>query len=184
MQIASMKKRARANDCATPSIRSHPERLPLETETRLQLDDAARQPRGGAAEVDVVDVRARAEEAERREVQHVEGVEEIRPQLERRVLAERVEARQARALHQAQVNAAIVRPAEDVAPYPRRAIGRVRGVEEALAAAGEVTAERHEGFVVRVGQRAAEILRRSRRAEVRAARRADAIADQRRPREA
>src|SRR5437763_14767199 len=37
-------------------IRSRPERLPLETESRLQFDDAARQAVGGATEVDVIDV--------------------------------------------------------------------------------------------------------------------------------
>src|SRR5436305_7805079 len=110
----------------------------LEAETRLQLDDAARQPGGGATEVDVVDIRARAEEPERREVQQVEGIEEIRPQLKRRVLAKRVEARQARALHEAQVNVAVVRPAKDVAPNAGRAIGRIRRIKVEPAAAGEV----------------------------------------------
>ena len=83
----------------------------------MQFDDAAGETAVGAAEVRVFD--ERREEAERVQVQVVEGVEDVGAYLKERALAH--EAGQPRPLAEREVGAEVARPAERVAPDAGRA---------------------------------------------------------------
>src|SRR5262245_28663740 len=89
--------------------------------------------------------------------------------------------RKSRALHKAQVDVRISRPAENVSPDARRPIARFGSVKEFGAPAREV-ASGNESIVACVRARTAKISDRPRWAKLRTARRAYTLADQRRPR--
>src|SRR5215218_1759357 len=85
-----------------------------EIQPPLQFYHAARESALGAAEEGVVDLRARAVEAEGLKVKYVEDVEEVRLHFEERALAERL--REAETLGEAHVNVEVARASERVAP--------------------------------------------------------------------
>jgi hypothetical protein len=65
----------------------------LETESRLQFDDAASETRGSLTEAGIPYVGAGTEETKRREIQLIKDIEEVRAQFEFRSFAEMREIR-------------------------------------------------------------------------------------------
>src|SRR5437667_11890324 len=94
----------------------------LEEEAGLKLDDPASKSSRGPPELRTIRKNPWTVRFERREVQKVERIEEVHPQVEPGSLAEEADRVEADPLDETEIDVEVLRASEDVAPDPRRVI--------------------------------------------------------------